>query len=313
MRVRLSALLDVAPDGRVSGLERLRSGPRRVEPAEVAVQVERLAELRGFGLASLDFSVFPAGRMRILARHGLTVDATALGDLSPARTMATVIATVLAITARTADDVGDTIDAVVSGRVVRRARRDAVARDADGVAAATLPGRCANERHCRSHHQRAERPNTARPRSTRSIDGWLGPPSLTAAVVTVRATAHPDGDSDGVAAEMLRRYLTVRRLILAITENTMWGSTTGGSQILVALKALPTLLRTAAVRSADIDATVLSATWARRAVQGSTVDMRSYTVAVTEAVHRAMRGRDLYIEGGTRWGNPHTRLLSNKA
>ncbi len=137
--------------------------------------------------------------------------------------------------------------------------------------------------------------------------------AVTAAVVTVRATAHPDGDSDGVAAEMLRRYLTVRRLILAITENTIWGSTTGGSQILVALKALPTLLRTAAVRSADIDATVLSATWARRAVQGSTVDMRSYTVAVTEAVHRAMRARDLYIEGGTRWGNPHTRLLSNKA
>jgi hypothetical protein len=98
VRQRLSALLEVPADGRVSGLERLRSGPRVVAPAEVAVQVERLAELYGFGKASMDFSVFPAGRLRSLARHGLTVDAAALRDLSPARTMATVIATILAIT-----------------------------------------------------------------------------------------------------------------------------------------------------------------------------------------------------------------------
>ena len=124
VRPRLSALLEVPSDGWVSGLERLRAGPRTVAPAEVALQVERLAELRGFGLSSLDFSVFPAGRMRILARHGLTVDAAALRDLSPARTMATVIATILSITARTADDVGDVIDAVVSDWVVllRRCR-----------------------------------------------------------------------------------------------------------------------------------------------------------------------------------------------
>lgn len=79
------------------------------------------------------------------------------------------------------------------------------------------------------------------------------------------------------------------------------------------MKGLPGLLQAKVVRPADIDATVLSATWARLVVQGSTVDMRAYTVAVTEAVHRALRGRDPYIEGGIRWGDPHTRLLSDTA
>ena len=294
VRLRLSALLDVAWDGRVSGLERLRVGPRTVAPAEVALQVERLAELRGFGLSSLDFSVFPAGRMRILARHGLTVDAAALRDLSPPRMMATVIATILAITARTADDLGDILDAVVSDRVVRRARRDAVATQMASFrqlsqAAVQLSDTVEAIINVLNDPTLTDRDLRA------ALAAGLNLPAVGAAVVTVRVSAHPDGDSDGVAAEMLRRYLTVRRLILAISENTMWGSTSGGAQILVALRTLPTLLRTSVVRPADIDATVLTATWARRVVQGSTVDMRSYTVAVTEAVHRAMRGRDLYI------------------
>jgi TnpA family transposase len=312
VRQRLSALLEVPADGRVSGLERLRSGPRVVAPAEVAVQVERLAELYGFGLASADFSVFPAGRMRSLARHGLTVDAAALRDLSPARTMATVIATILAITARTADDVGDIIDAVVSDRVVRRARRDAVAIQMASfrqLSQAALEMTDTVEAIINTLND----PTLADHDLRAALTAGLNLSAVRAAVVTVRASAHPDGDSDGVAAEMLRRYLTVRRLILAISDNSMWGSTTGGAQILLALNALPTLLQTAVVRPADIDPTVLSVTWLRRAVHGSTVDMRSYAVGVTEAVHRAMRGRDLYLEGGVRWGDPHTRLLSNTA
>lgn len=43
------------------------------------------------------------------------------------------------------------------------------------------------------------------------------------------------------------------------------------------------------------------------------MDHRAYTLCVLEALHRALRRRDLYAVGSLRWGDPRARLLDGEA
>ena len=98
-----------------------------------------------------------------------------------------------------------------------------------------------------------------------------------------------------------------------VAERLAFGASTGGAPVLAALKQLPVLLRSDRVGATDIDAGVLSPAWHRLVFARSGVDVRAYAVAVTEAVHRAMRRRDVFIVGAVRWGDPRTRLLDDEA
>jgi hypothetical protein len=78
----LEGLLEVPEGARVSGLERLRIGPTRVSVPEVVRQVERLSQLHDLGIAGLDVSGLPVGRLNSLARYGMVSKASAIRELS---------------------------------------------------------------------------------------------------------------------------------------------------------------------------------------------------------------------------------------
>jgi len=66
----VEGLLQVPAGARVSTLERLRTGPRQATLTELSRQVDRLGELRAFGLGEVDVSAIPPNRLSWLAATG---------------------------------------------------------------------------------------------------------------------------------------------------------------------------------------------------------------------------------------------------
>ena len=309
---RLEALLTVGAGARVSDLERLRSGPRQVAVSEVVRQLERLTVLRDFGLSAIEQSTLSAGRVQALARHGLAADASALRDLAPGRRLATLIATVRSLTFQAADDVGDALHALVAERIIRRATREAVPaqrRSFGRLSDVSLELAAAFDVVLEALADESLTDESFR----RRLRDGLDVAAITRTLGVVRAVAAPDGDDDSVAAEMLRRFLTVRAFAPLVAERLPLGATTGGAPILAALRSLPRLLTAGRVTRADIDPDVLSGSWHRLVFANHGVDERAYAVAVTEALHRAMRRRDVFVVDGRRWGDPRARLLDDDA
>jgi hypothetical protein len=77
-RQRLEELLEVDAGEQLSRLELLRSGPRKLSASGVAEAFERLAAVRAVDIGEPSVDV-PAGRLRALARYGLSAKADACG------------------------------------------------------------------------------------------------------------------------------------------------------------------------------------------------------------------------------------------
>jgi hypothetical protein len=96
-------LLDVPEGDQLSRWEDLRAGPRKLTANEVAESFERLAAVRAVGVGHLTVDV-PPGRLRALARYGLSAKAQTLRRLSPQRRTATLLAAVWQLELDATDD-----------------------------------------------------------------------------------------------------------------------------------------------------------------------------------------------------------------
>jgi hypothetical protein len=97
------------------------------------------------------------------------------------------------------------------------------------------------------------------------------------------------------------------------------GSTAVGSQIVAAVKALP---RVTAARKPGAEHVkgfedLVTGSW-RRLVFGnpkldpSLIDRPAYVFCILEALHSALRRRDVYAVGADRWGNPRAALIPER-
>lgn len=306
---RLERLLDVDEGERVSRLERLRTGPSRVSVPELLRQVDRLTQLRELGVNALDVSAFPAGRLNALARHGLAGKAPALRELSIHRRQATLVATTRALGAEVADDLCDALEMIVSERVIRRATRDSGA-----ARLRSLPHLVkASVRLADAVQVLLEvlTEDTLPEQVTRAaLTNRLNVAALTAAVDVVRELVPLGSDSAGIAEEMMRRFTTVRAFLPVLADAAPFGATAGGAPTLAALHALPAVLAQRRIDPLGIDLSVVAPSWRQLVVtEAGEVDRRAWTLALTEALHQALRRRDVFVIGGRRWGDPRARLL----
>jgi hypothetical protein len=148
------------------------------------------------------------------------------------------------------------------------------------------------------------------------IERVIGREQLTAAVATVREFV-PDDDVDEDAewrAELVKRYASVRGFIGLLVEVVDFGAVEAGAAIVAAVRQLPALLGKRRIGAEDIAGALVTGSW-RRLVYGSpdltsgTVDRPAYVFCVLEQLHRALRRRDVYVQGADRWGDPRARLL----
>lgn len=310
--LELEGLLRVGEGSRLTAWERLRTGPSRVSVPELLRQLGRLARLRALGAGTVDVETIPEGRMNALARYGLAGKASSLRGLSGPRRGAILLCAVRALTSEVADDLCDALDAIVTERVLRKAARESAA-----ARLKSLP------RLSRASLQLAKAAKTlvevlgnaeySSAEVASVLTEQVSLPELRAAVDVVTELVNPEGTEGDTAAEMMRRFTTVRSFLPALAAAAPFGATAGGAPTLAALTALPEILDGRRKDPGEVDLSVLSPAWQRLVTASDEINRKAYTVAVMDAVHKALRRRDIFVVGGRRWGDPSARLLTDQA
>jgi TnpA family transposase len=95
-----------------------------------------------------------------------------------------------------------------------------------------------------------------------------------------------------------------------------WGCTEAGTELLAALRALPKLL---AARKPGVDHIggfegLVTGSWRRLVfanpkLEAPLIDRPAYVFAVLEQLHEALRRRDVYAVGASKWGDPRVHLI----
>ena len=209
-----------------------------------------------------------------------------------------------ALTFEVADDLCDALDALVTQRVVRKAARESTA----ARLKSSLP------RLSKASLQLAQAAKTlvevlgnteySSAGAASVLARQVSLPELRAAIDVVTELVNPDGSEGDTAAEMMRPFTTMRSFLPALASAKPFRATAGGDPTLAALGALPDVLDGRKTDPSQVDLSVLSPAWQRLIEAAGEIDRRAYTVAVMDAVHKALRRRDIFVVGGRRWGRP---------
>ncbi|MBV8265443.1 MAG: Tn3 family transposase [Planctomycetaceae bacterium] len=305
-RERLEALLVVPEGARQSHLDRLRCAPTRVSGPALVAALRRLEEIRALGVAELDLSRIPAGRLKALARHAASSWAAVIARMPRDRRVATLLAFARTFEATALDDALDLLDLIVTdllaqAKLTGEKERLRTLRDLD-AAALQLREACAVllDETC----------SAARIRSL--IFARVSKQQLAKAVALVEALARPP--EDDYQRELLDRYRRVRRFWPYLLQTITFQSTQAGRPLIQALRILAALedQRESDLSQAPLD--VVSRAW-RRFVIGpdQTIDRRAYTLCVLHRLQDGLRRRDVFVDRSERWGDPRAKLLHGAA
>ena len=273
-------------------------------------------------------SVIPQRRVVALARYGMAAKATALRRHPEPRRLATLVATVKSLEARTVDDALELFDVLMTNDLLARAARQSrkeklrryprLSKDAGKLAAAVGVLLDALD-------QEEQLPLDL---IWEEIETKVSREELRAAVTHLMEVAQPpDADPDGEwRAALVDRYASVRAFVPTLCETIRFGATADAAGLLSALRDLPRLLDARAtravpagyldVRQVAIDA--VPAGWWQRLVfkpnrPVGTVDRAAYVFCVLEQFHRHLLRRDIYATPSTRYGDPRAKLLTGPA
>jgi TnpA family transposase len=305
-RERLEALLVVPEGARQSHLDRLRCAPTRVSGPALVAALRRLEEIRALGVAGLDLSRIPVGRLKALARHAASSWAAVIARMPRDRRIATLLAFARTVEATALDDALDLLDLIVTdllaqAKLTGEKERLRTLRDLD-AAALQLREACAVllDETC----------TAARVRSL--IFARVSKQQLAEAVALVEVLARPP--EDDYQRELLDRYRRVRRFWPHLLQTITFQSTQAGRPLIQALRILAALedRRESDLSQAPLD--VVSRAW-RRFVIGpdQTIDRRAYTLCVLHRLQDGLRRRDVFVDRSERWGDPRAKLLHGAA
>lgn len=329
-RYVLDQLLVVPPGSRVSDLERWRKGPPPRGSGPVIIKaLDQVSEIMALGLAELGAeALVPPRWLGELAKYGMSADASQIRRHPDGRRLATLLATVRHLEAKSVDDTLELLDLLMAAELVNRAQ---TASDKEKV---------------RKHSKLAK----ASARLAVAVealfesDGWGGPDEeprvsevweaieavvsraeLRAALVLVNENVPPAdaADSDDWRSELLGRYATVSGFLKLLPNVICFGANAEGAPVLEAMRALPDVLAyrsrlpAALIPGRLIDAVVVNGPWKRLvfghpAYARGAVNRHAYTFCVLEQFWRHLKRRDIYADASTKWRNPQAQLLEGE-
>lgn len=330
MRGELVATLAV-PDGKkVSTLEWMRTAVTKVSGTGMVEAFDRSAYVLGLGTGAVDCSMVAPVKMAELARFGVTAKAFRIRQLEENRRAATLLATVRHLEAVSVDDALLLFDLLMTTKLLSQASRAGDKEKLKSlprlrVAAARLAAAWAIVRdtpQTKVGQDGAEKDTTA----TEVVDAVVQVVSreqLEAALETVAEllplpSTEDDGDLEW-RAELVDRYATVKPFIEQLASVVPWGATAAGSPIVAAVKALP---RVTAARKPGVEHIkgfegLVAGSWRRLVFDNPKldpplIDRPAYVFCVLEALHSALKRRDVYAVGADKWGNPRAALIPER-
>jgi TnpA family transposase len=325
----LERLVQVGTGEHVSDLERWRKGPpRRGSGPSMIKALDQVAEITGLQMAGLRLEdVVPPRRLSELARYGMSAKATALRRHPGARRLATLVATVAHLEAKSIDDTLELLDLLMSTELLGKAHTAA-----DKEKLRTHPkltratARLAVAVRALLDSQEWGREEEIRVAAVwEVIEAQISRTELRAAMATVTDLVPPQAEADDWRAGLLARFTMVSGFVKLLTTVIEFGANAEGAGVLAAMAALPDILthrprRPPAnlVPGALIDPQVVTGPW-KRLVFGhparadASVDRNAYTFCVLEQFYRHLKRREIYAEASTRWRNPQAQLLEGPA
>ncbi len=305
--IRLERLLDRDGSARLTTLERLRRSPSHASANTLVAALARLEELRQLDLGAVPVGTLSAHRLRALASYAVTSKASTLARLAPDRRVATLLACARWLEGTALDDALDVLDLVLHDLLAHaegtgKQARLRTLRDLD-TAALQL---CTQVEYLLSQTN-----------SDTDLRAYLDDQQITLkqSMDTIYAIARPPDDR--YVQELTARYPTVRRFLPRLLSSLTFQATPAGQPVLAGLGFLRALEghRRPSLQAAPLE--VIPAGWRRAVLPDDTddtvVDRRAYTLCVLTRLREALRRRDVFVVGSSRWGDPRAKLLSGEA
>jgi TnpA family transposase len=277
----------------------------------------------GLGTGAVDVSAVAPVKLAELARYGMTAKAPKIKQLIGHRRVATLLATVRELEGASVDDALLLFDLLMSTKLLSRASRVG-----DKEKLKSLPAlRIAAARMAQGWAVMMDAPQVDGEKVTTVSEVWeriervVSREQLAAAVEMVLQMlpcAEDDGDLEW-RVELVNRYGTVRGFVEMLASVIPWGATAAGAPIVAALKALPALMARRKPSAGHIRGfeELVVGSWRRLvygnpALEAPLIDRPAYTFCVLEALHTALRRRDVYAVGADKWGDPRARLIETR-
>lgn len=314
---RLEGLVVVPEGARYSELELWRKGPAKPTGRGLERALNRAAEIGGVGIGKLGIEAHvPRRRIVDLARHGMTARAQALRRHGDPRKLATLVATVAYLEARSVDDCLELLDLLVTTELLGKAetvtdkerarRHPSLAQHSARLAAAVevlLEVTDAGGELTLDQVWESIEAVVLRRQLRESVDAiadLVPPPGL-------------DADAE-TRARLTERIAMVTPFLKILTEVITFGATPEGEAALAATRALPRLLdRRTKITATDIDHDLLAGSWKALVLpEEGGVDRSAWVFCVLTVFHRHLKRREIYAGASTRWRDPRAQLLAGE-
>ncbi len=235
----LEELLEVPAGAQLSRLEAMRAGPRKLTASEAAEAFQRLAGVREVGVGRVIHDV-PAGRLRMLARHGLNAKAQTLRRMRPDRRTATLLAALWQL------ELDATDDALILLHQVTDVLLSQATREHKDRRYGQLPDLDRAARRLRAAVLvLLDSPSGGVEELWNAINARVSRDELELAAATVHRFASEPDPTDGQDAafrgELLRRYQSLRRFLPIMLEVVSFEAAPAGRPVLDALESLRAL------------------------------------------------------------------------
>jgi TnpA family transposase len=311
----LEQLLQVPAGAQLSRLEVLRAGPRKLTASEAAEAFQRVAAVCEVGVGGLVHHDVPAGRLRTLARYGLSAKAQTIRRMSPDRRTATLLAALWQLELDATDDALILLDQVTDVLLLQATREHKDRRYAQ------LPDLDRAARRLRAAVLiLLDPPPGGIEELWSAITEQVSRDQLQSAAAAVQQLASEPDAGDGQDAafrgELLRRYQSLRRFLPIMLDVVSFEAAPAGRPVLDALESLRSLEgRPGRVTASSVALEVVTGRWRRLVLANpqlgdDEIDRRAYSFCALEALRGALKRRDVFVTRSGRFTDPRAKLLA---